>query len=443
MAQSSEPSHEYEICLFLGAGANRAFLEHAPTTEDLGKALWSNAHVRQVLRYFGFNQNQPVDSLPKVTDVFSSIDAEMHHIASSTPRGNREAIHEQLARARRSLTEIVTRSVNHSWGLPDLGESFGLHPTEQRRNSFKRKWYSQQRDVLPWNEALRFARRLYAALQRLAEKLPKRSSSLQRKHWVLPVAVITTNWDWGLDHALMTEFSFWNNRGWPKESRGNPLVDPRALTKGLTGVRPTFDGPQLFLDYTCELPMGEPSDLVFAPYRMAYTEPVAERHNSERPKQEGSGLDKWRPHFVLKFAKLHGSTNWTRCTKCNRLHMRWFYKLRQECWFCGSTLVPEPMIVTQTYLKEYSAFQLKHIWSEALSIVRASKKLMIAGFRMRPDDYAVRYLLSQARARDRNVQVMLGSKEDAHAAYSGILGSEIRCYDRSTDWRESLLTMIT
>jgi hypothetical protein len=100
----------------------------------------------------------------------------------------------------------------------------------------------------------------------------------------------------------------------------------------------------------------------------------------------------------IPLLKLHGSLNWAHCPACDRIAVL-AHPLGKRadpvCTRCGSAAL-DRLIITPTWLKRYTATQLRHVWDLALEAVQAAERLTFIGYSLPPNDVAVAQFLRRA-----------------------------------------------
>lgn len=98
-------------------------------------------------------------------------------------------------------------------------------------------------------------------------------------------------------------------------------------------------------------------------------------------------------------AKLHGSLNWALCQACDRIEVaddKVAHLLPHveglSCRRCGSRRL-HGVIITPTWLKRYSAAQLRHVWDLALESLQQAERIVFVGYSLPPADVAIYQLL--------------------------------------------------
>jgi hypothetical protein len=98
---------------------------------------------------------------------------------------------------------------------------------------------------------------------------------------------------------------------------------------------------------------------------------------------------------AVPLLKLHGSLNWARCPACDRIAIL-DHPLgagaEPRCARCGSTNLAR-LVISPTWLKRYTATQLRHIWDLALESLQQAERLFVIGYSLPPHDVAVAHLL--------------------------------------------------
>jgi NAD-dependent SIR2 family protein deacetylase len=120
----------------------------------------------------------------------------------------------------------------------------------------------------------------------------------------------------------------------------------------------------------------------------------------------------WSAHPTsVTLLKLHGSTNWFRCTSsiCANIWVaestwrrNYLYGCIQ-CPYCSQPSV-EPVIVPPAWTKGEYRETLTSIWSKALEVLRKADQLFIIGYSVPPADAFFQYLLSLALAENPDIK---------------------------------------
>lgn len=189
-----------------------------------------------------------------------------------------------------------------------------------------------------------------------------------------PVSVISTNWDSLLDHAIR-----------------------RALQASSTyGV----------LDYCCHIdPLGRDDDTVM-------------------PGLYALG----RGGFNVKLLKLHGSTHWLQCPRCERLYAAFERDapeagiLRQHtCRVCDGAGGPgraaggisgdcssalKSTLIMPTFLKDLTNFQIKLLWQNAAIELSEASRVVFIGYSLPLADYELRQLFVRTIPFDAEIEVV-------------------------------------
>jgi hypothetical protein len=122
--------------------------------------------------------------------------------------------------------------------------------------------------------------------------------------------------------------------------------------------------------------------------------------------------------------KLHGSINWARCPKCNKIVPTEIDPWRQATLIelvdtpvlrlnlgsriagkqhgCGTALDPEPVIVPPTWSKSASTGGLESVWQRAATEIGSAENIIVIGYSFPKTDMFFKYLFA------------LGSHSDTH-----------------------------
>lgn len=121
----------------------------------------------------------------------------------------------------------------------------------------------------------------------------------------------------------------------------------------------------------------------------------------------------------IPLLKLHGSLNWAHCPACDRIEVL-AHPLgdappgatpsQLDCSRCGNPSL-DRLIISPTWLKRYTATQLRHVWDLALEALQAAESLTFIGYSLPPHDVAVaqflrRALLARPQGRPLTIRVL-------------------------------------
>jgi hypothetical protein len=102
---------------------------------------------------------------------------------------------------------------------------------------------------------------------------------------------------------------------------------------------------------------------------------------------------------TIPLLKLHGSLNWARCPACDHVEVL-AHPLDPQtgspsCSRCGCPSL-DRLIISPTWLKRYTATQLRHVWDLALEALQFAESLTFIGYSLPPNDVAVAQFLRRA-----------------------------------------------
>lgn len=122
--------------------------------------------------------------------------------------------------------------------------------------------------------------------------------------------------------------------------------------------------------------------------------------------------------------KLHGSLNWLRCTRCDRIYVNPYGQIAYLAFedditdanscFCDYAPLQHVM-VTPSFLRTVHDPNLYQIWQNALEALRRARHWFIIGYSLPQEDLAIRSLLlrayhGRARPDDLNIDVFLADE---------------------------------
>jgi hypothetical protein len=131
-----------------------------------------------------------------------------------------------------------------------------------------------------------------------------------------------------------------------------------------------------------------------------------------------------RDNFKIKILKLHGSMNWLRCQRCQRVFITFFEKIalddylrKPPCRLClanhstGSELEAQASLVSDlvmpTFLKGLNNIQLKLVWHTAALELSAASNIVFIGYSFPTADFELRQLLSRNVKHSTRIDVIL------------------------------------
>jgi NAD-dependent SIR2 family protein deacetylase len=124
----------------------------------------------------------------------------------------------------------------------------------------------------------------------------------------------------------------------------------------------------------------------------------------------------------IPILKLHGSLNWTRCSKCGEiipLDLNDFFQKHGSRLFsekksvilpmgsllsssdikhCNQEVEPEPIIIPPTWNKTEHHQHLSKVWSRAASELSEAEKIFVSGYSLPESDYFFRFLFALGSA---------------------------------------------
>lgn len=107
---------------------------------------------------------------------------------------------------------------------------------------------------------------------------------------------------------------------------------------------------------------------------------------------------------AIPLLKLHGSLNWARCPACDRIELLTHPGLQatcdqpaapRACPRCGGHSL-DRILISPTWLKRYTATQLRHVWDLAFEALTRAERITLIGYSLPPQDVAVAQLLRRA-----------------------------------------------
>lgn len=101
---------------------------------------------------------------------------------------------------------------------------------------------------------------------------------------------------------------------------------------------------------------------------------------------------------TIPLLKLHGSLNWAHCLACDRIELLTHPTGGDggpTCTRCGNPSL-DRLIISPTWLKRYTATQLRHVWDLALEAIQGAESLTFIGYSLPPNDVAVAQFLRRA-----------------------------------------------
>ncbi len=124
--------------------------------------------------------------------------------------------------------------------------------------------------------------------------------------------------------------------------------------------------------------------------------------------------------FNIKLLKLHGSLNWLYCSSCGRLYVDDTYSIgiqERECQFCQQPSDNqdkhslEPLIITPTFLKEFSNLHIKNIWQNAFVELQEASHIVFIGYSLPHADFEFKYILKKGIAKTASIHAVLIDKD--------------------------------
>ena len=123
--------------------------------------------------------------------------------------------------------------------------------------------------------------------------------------------------------------------------------------------------------------------------------------------------------FNIKLLKLHGSLNWLFCSSCGRLYVDDKDNIgiqHKECLFCKTlssapNLMLEPLIITPTFLKEFTNLHIKNIWQNAFVELQEASNIIFIGYSLPQADFEFKYILKKGIRKSANIQAVLINKD--------------------------------
>lgn len=141
---------------------------------------------------------------------------------------------------------------------------------------------------------------------------------------------------------------------------------------------------------------------------------------------------KHRGIYNLKLLKLHGSTNWLKCSSCQRIYTDYnieFSLLSSQyskdyiCKYCKDNnrrymIMSE--LITPTFIKDLNSLQLKGIWHNAELDLSSANEIIFIGYSLPDADFELRYLLKKNIREDAKIKVIL-HKTDSPEVYNSMI----------------------
>jgi NAD-dependent SIR2 family protein deacetylase len=139
--------------------------------------------------------------------------------------------------------------------------------------------------------------------------------------------------------------------------------------------------------------------------------------------------------FNIKLLKLHGSLNWLYCSSCGRLYVDDKDNIgiqNKECTFCKTSsgipnLILEPLIITPTFLKEFTNLHIKNIWQNAFIELQGASHVIFIGYSLPLADFEFKYFLKKGIRKSANIQAVLSNKDKTNGTkkrYLSFFGKE-------------------
>ena len=181
------------------------------------------------------------------------------------------------------------------------------------------------------------------------------------------VAVVTTNWDTLLDHALK---------------------------RAIEGGRP---GRLSVVDYCCYVSSWEAKDESIKPGLLAV----------------GHG------GYNVKLLKLHGSMNWFQCPLCQRMYVRFGEETGMAraayCRHCRrnyglgeeASIRLQSNLLLPTFLKNLNNVQLRLVWQNAAIELSEARRVVFIGYSLPAADFEIRQMLTRMIRPDAEIQALI------------------------------------
>jgi len=152
---------------------------------------------------------------------------------------------------------------------------------------------------------------------------------------------------------------------------------------------------------------------------------------------------------AIDLLKLHGSLNWGRCEKCDRIspwQLKDFFSghawapleksrthrtleisnllVQNSCPICGTPLAENPVIVPPTWNKGNSHVGLSSVWQAAAKHLAEAENVCIIGYSLPNTDEFFRYFYALSTVGDTifNVFVVVDRNKEVFERFKGILG---------------------
>lgn len=138
--------------------------------------------------------------------------------------------------------------------------------------------------------------------------------------------------------------------------------------------------------------------------------------NSEMPSTHIKATGKYN----IKIMKLHGSINWLICSNCGRLYTDFLKNITLQCTDSSSKPVKcnfcesmnrkydlRHILITPTFLKDFSTLQLKNIWHNAYLDLCKATEVFFIGYSFPDADFELRYILKRAIKPEAQIKVVL------------------------------------
>lgn len=157
------------------------------------------------------------------------------------------------------------------------------------------------------------------------------------------------------------------------------------------------------------------------------------------------------PERSILLLKLHGSSSWIRCRKCNR-------PLFEKVWqravdVVAGNLAYRPcecganswrlVIVPPTVQKEYKDEAINEIWEKAADVLSQAEKIVFAGFSLNETDQGIQDLLRRAYSagNTRRVLVVDANPAAVKQRYLSVYGDKVR-FATEGDWKRYLENLL-
>lgn len=152
-----------------------------------------------------------------------------------------------------------------------------------------------------------------------------------------------------------------------------------------------------------------------------------------------------QPHDPrLKYYKLHGSLNWTRCDLCGYYYVNAmgniaFQVYREETddgntCVCSNTLKLKSVLVAPSIVRDIRDSNLLQIWKAAMEAIRTADEIVFVGYSLPAEDLAIKSIIvrglnGRCDKKAPGITVVQW-KEDAKPNYINLFGKDITYMDK-------------